>query len=175
MQNLEQKFRCADLAAATAAAVAMGATDRGLLLQHDLFFSASHARLKLRLQNSGGGAAPQRAELISYLRPDASRPRTCDYHLYPVSDPEALIAVLTQSLGTPRSLKKTRRLFIYGATRIHLDTVDGFPPAADTFCELETVLTTQSLAEAQSEIAHVIATLHLTESIPTAYIDLLRA
>jgi hypothetical protein len=48
------------LAAAELAARGMGATDRGVIHQRDLFFEAPHARLKLRAI-----AGREAAELIS--------------------------------------------------------------------------------------------------------------
>lgn len=171
-RNIEQKFRCADLAAAVRRALVGGAEDRGLLFQHDLFFGAPQARLKLRLalrspEDDGLG---QPAELISYVRPDGVTARASAYHLAPIADPATLITVLTQALGPPKSLRKTRQLLIHGQTRIHADCVHSLNEA--TFVELETVVTTQSLAEAQRELAQVVALLDLREVVPTAYVDL---
>lgn len=170
MQNLEQKFRCADLAATEARARALGAADQGIIQQHDLFFPAPQARLKLRLFPSGP------AELIAYRRPDAALARTCEYHITRIADSDSLVTTLTHALGPARHLKKSRHLYLYQSTRIHLDTVVGL----GTFCELETVMAANSrlspplsLAAAQAEMQHVIAALGLTESVPTAYIDLL--
>ena len=163
MQNLEQKFRCSDLAAAEAAAKRLGATDRGLLEQHDYFFPAPHARLKLRrIAGREGG------ELISYRRPDSTDARTSDYTIAPISNAAALITTLTHALGKPRELFKTRRLYIYKSTRIHIDLVADL----GAFVELETMLTTQSPVEAEAELNTVVEALALHEPVPTAYVDL---
>lgn len=163
MTNLEQKFRCTDLGEARQRAMRLGAEDRGILQQHDLFFPAPQARLKLRVFGGGG------TELIAYNRADSGLPRASDYHIAPVADAEAMIAVLTQSLGVPRSVRKTRRLLVWRATRIHLDEVDGL----GTFVELETVITTQRMEEAQAELEAVVSALGLSDVVPVAYIDLL--
>ncbi|HUO11097.1 MAG TPA: class IV adenylate cyclase [Phycisphaerae bacterium] len=163
MKNLEQKFRCADLAAAEAAARQLGATDRGILQQHDYFFSAPNARLKLRrIAGREGG------ELISYRRPDSADARTSDYTIAPIANADALITTLTHALGTPRELIKTRRLFIYKSTRIHIDRVADL----GAFVELETMLTTQTPADAEAELNTIVEALHLRDPVPTAYVDL---
>src|SRR5688500_7780134 len=137
MKNLEQKFRCEDLAAAEAATKQLGATDRGVITQHDYFFSAPHARLKLRLINGH-----EAAELIAYRRPDAAAPTTSDYLITPIANPDSLLATLTHALGKPRELSKTRHVFIYNSTRIHIDKVDNLKGAeAGGFVELESMLT----------------------------------
>lgn len=163
MQNLEQKFRCSDLAAAEAAAKRLGATDRGLLEQHDYFFPAPNARLKLRRIGGREGG-----ELISYRRPDSANARTSDYHIAPVANADSLITTLTHALGSPRELIKTRHLFIYKSTRIHIDLVADL----GAFVELETMLTTQSPAEAEAELNTVVEALALRDPVPTAYVDL---
>jgi adenylate cyclase class IV len=174
-RNIEMKFRCADLAAATRRALAAGAEDRGLLHQRDLFFPVIEpvrVRLKLRLADTAAAAPiPLVGELISYERPDAAAARVSAYRIAPVADAAALIAVLTQALGAPRELRKTRHLLIHGATRIHVDCVHTLNDA--TFVELETVVGTQSQAEATSEMERVVALLGLTDVVPTAYIDLI--
>jgi adenylate cyclase class IV len=164
MKNLEQKFRCGDLAAAEAAARKLGATDRGILHQHDYFFPAPKARLKLRIIDGREGG-----ELISYRRPDSSDARTSDYTIAPVANTAALITTLTHALGTPRELVKTRRLFIYKSTRIHIDKVNE----AGSFVELETMLTTQTPMEAEAELNTVVEALGLQDVVPTAYVDLI--
>lgn len=166
MQNLEQKFQCSNLGAAALAATNLGAVERGVLRQHDYFFASPFARLKLRLFPDYPGQA---AELISYHRSNAPEARPSEYFIAPVFDAAALLATLSHALGKPTELRKARRLFIFKATRIHLDTVESL----GTFVELETVITTQSLAEAQQELLMVVRALDLADPISVAYIDLL--
>lgn len=165
MDNLERKFLCHDLAAAAAAALRLGATDRGVTHQRDLFFPAPLARLKLRITN-----ATQSAELIAYRRQDSLDARVSRYHIVPVSNPDALATVLTHALGPARELAKTRHLFIYRSTRIHLDKVDG----RGNFVELETVLTGGELTveAAERELETVVEALNLSHAVPEAYVDL---
>jgi adenylate cyclase class IV len=165
MHNLERKFICPDLAAAENAALRLGATDRGIAHQRDLFFPAPLARLKLRINN-----ATQSAELISYRRADSHDARISEFHIAPVSNPESLAAALTQALGQPQELAKIRHLFIYRSTRIHLDKVDG----RGSFVELETLLTGGGLSveAAEEELRTVVHALGLSQTVPGAYVDL---
>jgi predicted adenylyl cyclase CyaB len=171
MQNIEQKFRCPDLVEVERRARAMGAADRGLIFQHDLFFSAPLARLKLRLfpKVEGDLSLTGPAELISYARADEIKARASNYHIARIEDPNSLIATLTQALGPAQSLRKTRHLFIWENTRIHLDEVNDL----GTFVELETVVSQQSVREAREELESVAHTLALHEPVATAYVDLL--
>ena len=165
-RNIEIKCRCADLALARQRAEALGARDAGVLRQRDTFFEAPHARLKLR--DFGDG----RAELIGYRRPDAPDARGSDFLIARVEHPAELAETLGYALGTTGVIEKTRHLFLYRATRIHLDEVQGL----GTFVELETVVTGQSDADAHAELAHVAAALRLSRDdlVPIPYVELLR-
>jgi len=167
MKNLEQKFRCEDLGAAEQAAKALGATDRGIISQHDYFFTAAHARLKLRLINGH-----EAAELIAYRRPDAEAPTTSDYLITPVANPDSLLATLTHALGKPRELAKVRHVYIYKSTRIHIDKVDKIPGGGG-FVELESLLNQSTAEKAGSEIQAIVAALGLKDPMPAAYVDML--
>ncbi len=137
--------------------------------QRDYFFPAPGARLKLRVIDGREGA-----ELISYRREDTLDACTSDYTITPISNADALIVTLTHALGKPRELVKTRRLFIYKSTRIHIDQVADMPPPG-AFVELETMLTKQSAEEAEAELQTIVEALSLTDSVATAYVDLLPA
>jgi adenylate cyclase class IV len=166
MQNLEQKFRCGDLAGAENAARSLGAADRGVFRQQDFFFSAAQARLKLRIINGS-----EAGELIAYRRADAVAARTSDYLITPVANAASLLATLTHALGRPRELVKTRHLFIYGSTRIHIDNVED----AGGFVELEGLLAQRSPEEARAELETIAAALNLREAVSVAYVDLKKA
>jgi adenylate cyclase class IV len=169
MKNLEQKFRCDDLAAAEAAARKLGATDCGIIRQHDFFFAAPQSRLKLRLINGH-----EAAELIAYRRPDATGPTTSDYLITQIADPDSLLATLTHALGPPREISKTRHVYIYRSTRMHIDKVDNLAGAnGGGFVELEALLTRNSPDQAQAELQTIITALNLKDPLPAAYIDML--
>lgn len=117
-----------------------------ILEQVDTFFHFQNGRLKLReFKNS-------EPELISYLRPDSSGPKLSEYTRVRIEDATALKEALASSLGIRGVLKKTRRLFMVGQTRIHLDKVDGL----GEFLEIEVVLSENQLIDEGEKIAFEI-------------------
>lgn len=91
-------------------------------------------------------------QLIFYERPDTDGPKLSRYSISPTSDPPGLRvkrqpvflqfyialysrslitvcvcvqAVLSDALGVKGEVRKERRLFLIGQTRVHLDTVEG--------------------------------------------------
>jgi predicted adenylyl cyclase CyaB len=164
-RNIELKCRCADLAAVEERARRLGATDAGVLQQHDVFFEAPLGRLKVR--DFGDG----RAELISYRRPDTPEARGSDVVVCPVADPALLHSTLAYALRTGGTVRKRRHLFLYRHTRIHLDDVEGL----GSFVELETVMSGQSEDDAYAELRLVAAALALKadDAVPLPYVELL--
>lgn len=165
-RNIEVKCRCADLDAVRRRAEALGARDAGVLRQCDTFFPSPHARLKLR--DFGDGTA----ELISYRRPDTTDARGSNFVVCPVTEPAQLAEALAYALGTAGVVRKTRRLYLHRATRIHLDDVEGL----GTFVELETVITDQSDRDGHAELDEIAAALGLRveDRVPVPYVELLR-
>jgi adenylate cyclase len=166
VRNVEVKARVASLAPIEPRAAALA--DRGpeLILQDDTFFRCAHGRLKLR--DFGDG----RAELIAYTRPDAAGPKVSDYVITPSTDPAGLREALARSLGIIGRVRKRRTLYLAGATRIHLDRVDGL----GEFVELEVVLDeTQSSADGAALARRLLARLGIGADalIEGAYLDLL--
>ncbi len=128
--NVELKARDPDPAATAARCLALGAEDRGLLVQRDTYFAATRGRLKLREHERGG------AELIAYQRPDAYEAEHSAYVLAPASEPAGLREALDAALGTVVVVAKRRRLFVWEDVRIHLDEVERL----GSFVELEALL-----------------------------------
>lgn len=115
-------------------------------------------RLKLREWGAESDPAATNAQLIAYHRPDSAGSRESEYRLVPVADGPALAAALAETAGVRVVVAKTRRLFLFGHTRIHLDTVDEL----GLFLELETVFSDPLDPSAyQAEHNLVIATLGL--------------
>lgn len=166
-RNLEIKVRVADLGEVELRALDIGARDEGTFADVDVYFQVPRGRLKLR--RSGG---QPHGTLIAYDRPDAAVSRFSDYHLARVEDPVTVQEILAAALGVRGTVVKERHLLIYGATRIHLDRVDGL----GEFVELETVIGDQSDEDAAAEHAYVLQLLGLTahEIVPVSYADLLR-
>jgi len=158
VQNIEIKAPVADVAALTARIEALGARREWTHRQRDVFFRVPTGYLKLRSVEGHPG------ELIAYVRAAGTGPRPSDYDIARVDDPATLERVLAQSLGLRGTVAKTRTLFLWRHTRIHLDRVEGL----GDFMELETVVEGISEEAARAEAAAAIEALALD---PAAFLD----
>lgn len=137
-----------------------------ILVQTDTFFSCPNGRLKLRTFADGTG------ELIQYAREDSRGPKLSDYQRTPIPNPQELTDILGTALGIRGVVRKTRKLYLIGQTRVHLDTVEEL----GSFLELEVVLRPEQTVEQGTAIASDLMTrLGVTDAdlIDSAYIDLL--
>jgi homotetrameric cytidine deaminase len=167
-RNVELKARDRDPARSLERALALGADDRGELVQRDTYFATPRGRLKLREQEPGG------AELIAYERSDRADARESRYRLAPVADGAALREALDAALGTTVVVAKRRRLLVWEGVRIHLDEVAGL----GAFVELEGVAAPGSDLTAEGErVARLRAELGIADADleATGYADLLAA
>jgi predicted adenylyl cyclase CyaB len=167
-RNIEIKARLEQPEAVLERARALADGPAELLEQDDSFFAAPHGRLKLRAHAGGP------AELIHYERPDAEQARASDYVRVPVPDPDTLRVALTRALGAAGRVRKRRWLLRVGATRIHLDRVEGL----GDFIELEVVLREgQPDAEGAAVAEALMQALGLAQAprLARAYVDLLNA
>jgi adenylate cyclase class IV len=113
-------------------------------------------------------------ELIAYQRPDAAGPKLSDYLRVPTADTQTLHEALARSLGEVARVRKQRWLLLVGATRIHLDRVEGL----GDFLELEVVLRDDESVDAGSATAQALrAALGVPAEacVAGAYADLLAA
>jgi homotetrameric cytidine deaminase len=166
-RNVELKARDTDPAATLERALALGATDEGVLTQRDTYFERARGRLKLREQDGGREAG---ARLIAYVRPDDQAARTSAYRLAEVADPAALREALDAALGTLVVVEKRRRLLLYENVRIHLDEVRDL----GSFVELEGVADPDSdLRREHDLVARLRDELALGDPVAGSYSDLL--
>lgn len=165
--NVELKARDPDPEATASRCLALGAEDRGVLVQRDTYYAARNARLKLREDSDDG------SQLIAYRRADAAEPEQSAYVLAHAGEPDALREVLDISLGTVVVVAKRRRLFLYDNVRIHLDDVDGL----GTFIELEALVGPGGgeLAAAHEKVARLRSELAISDGalVSVGYSDLL--
>ena len=133
-RNIELKASDPDPERSLAVVLGLGARDRGILRQRDVYFRVARGRLKLRVEEPGG------AMLVQYDRVDADEARESRYRLVPVEDPAALCEALQESLGTLAVVEKARHLLLWQNVRIHLDRVKDL----GNFVELEGVATADS-------------------------------
>lgn len=165
-RNIEIKARVAEPAALEAAASRLADRGPDLIKQDDTFFVCSNGRLKLRDFGDGQG------ELIFYRRADSSGPKTSFYRITPTDQPDAMRETLGTALGELGRVRKLRRLYMIGRTRVHLDQVEGL----GHFMELEVVLAAEEAeADGVREACQLIEKLGIREAdlVEQAYIDLL--
>ena len=144
----------------------MSRTSGTLLSQEDTFFHTPQGRLKLRT------LSPTQGELIYYERADATGPRPSRYQMIHTHLPGALKAALAAALGVRGSVRKQRRLYSVGQTRLHLDEVEEL----GVFVELEWVMQPGQTVETGTRvIAELMQHLEIADAdlIAAAYIDLL--
>jgi predicted adenylyl cyclase CyaB len=160
------KARCADLVAARAAALRLGARSTDLLIQIDTYFRVSSGRLKLRCTQGQAG------QLIWYDRPDQSEASISRYYVVPLMDVEALKTALTAALGVRGEVCKHRQLFLWHNVRIHLDDVAGL----GQFVEFEAVLSSdETEAASRDRLNRLCRELNISPSdtCSTSYVELL--
>lgn len=100
---------------------------KGILKQKDIYYKYKHGLLKLRIEKGT-------YTLIKYFR-DEHNKRWSNYELLELKgkDPEKYLnEILTQEVV----VEKSRKLYLYNNTRIHLDEVKNL----GKFLELETLL-----------------------------------
>jgi adenylate cyclase class IV len=134
--------------------------------QEDTFFPVASGRLKIRI------LGPGRGELIAYRRTDTAGPKVSEYLVVPSTEPALLRDALATALGVRGTVRKTRLLFLVGATRIHLDAVERL----GDFLELEVVLRAgQSVAAGERVARELMAWLGIESGdlLEEAYIDML--
>ena len=164
--NIEIKARVRDFDEIRESVERLSDTPLQIIHQEDTFFNTEKGRLKLRV------LAPDRAQLIYYLRSDQEGPKRSDYHIFETPDPENLKRVLELAYGIRGVVKKTRYLYLVRQTRIHLDDVNGL----GQFMELEVVLKDgQSNTEGEEIAERLMTSLGVERSdlIEGAYMDML--
>jgi predicted adenylyl cyclase CyaB len=166
-RNVEIKARAADLPRIEVRARALADQGPFELRQDDTFFVCPNGRLKLR------ELAPHRGELIFYRRPDVPGPKLSEYTMLSTETPALMRVLLSQALGVIGRVRKLRRLYLAGQTRIHLDEVEGL----GTFVELEVVLEeSQSPQDGEAIAERLLAQLGVAKAdlVSGAYLDYLR-
>jgi len=164
--NIEIKASVRDPDALQARVATMSASPGEEIVQEDTFFTTPTGRLKLRARGPDGG------ELIFYQRADSADPKPSHYRLAPVKDPTAVGAVLAAALGVRGVVRKRRRLYLIGRTRVHLDQVEGL----GGFIELEVVLGEgEAASQGEAVAVELMDRLGIARSdlVRGAYLDLL--
>lgn len=163
---MEIKAKVSDPEQFAQKAAKLSQSEGEIIRQRDTFFICGQGRLKLRDFMDGSG------QLIFYERSDTDGPKLSRYSISPTNDPQSLQTVLSDALGVKGEVRKERRLFLIGQTRVHLDTVEGL----GHYMELEVVMRPdQSVDEGQQVAEGLMEQLGVSkESLVTgAYMDLI--
>lgn len=142
-------------------------TSEHILVQEDYFFRVRGARLKLRVLGGRQG------ELILYRRDDRPGPKSSEYEVSPVPDPNSIRRILSAFLIPDGEVRKRRTLFHVGQTRVHFDEVAEL----GRFIELEVVLAPEQTDADGARIAeNLMAQLGIKQEdlIRGAYREMLR-
>jgi predicted adenylyl cyclase CyaB len=90
----------------------------GVFHQIDTYFNVQKGRLKLReVENK------KKSELIYYEREDILEPKESDVLIVEIQNTESFKNLMTKVLGKKVVIDKTREIYRYKETQIHLDTV----------------------------------------------------
>lgn len=168
-RNIEIKARARDFEQLRERAAQLTPEAPLIFRQQDFFYDVPRGRLKLRRFEDGTPA-----ELIFYQRDDRDGPKASYYTRSPVTNPDAMHALLATALTTRGIVTKERHVYLAGRTRIHLDRVDGL----GDFIELEVVLAPDDdEADGEAEAHRVFAQLGVAQEdlVAVAYVDLLNA
>lgn len=164
--NIEIKALASDFDAQARVAAALADGPCEDLDQTDTFFEVTHGRLKLREFGDGNG------ELIQYHRADQAGPKISSYVISRTAEPDALRAALSAALGVRAVVRKQRRVWLTGRTRMHFDRVEGL----GDFIELEVVLDGELDGEAGQAVADRLMNrlgIDGEHLVSGAYVDLL--
>jgi len=167
-RNVEIKARIDSAESLLPQARALAGGEPQTIVQDDTFYRVPQGRLKLRRFDDGS------AELIHYHRADTVEARASDHVRVPVPDPDMLHEALARALGVLGRVRKQRRLLLVGATRVHLDRVEGL----GDFVELEVVLNDGQSDDEGAVIAERLMNalgLQGAERVAGAYLDALAA
>ena len=160
--NLELKIKATSHESLKKILKQIGAENKGMLNQKDVYYSVPNGLLKLRIENGN-------ESLIVYNRNENDKSRWSDFEVLKFINGKGE-KFFSKLFDVEIIVKKERELFYYDDTRIHLDTVNNL----GKFLELET-LVINGKADAKKRFAKIIRLLKLDESkqIRKSYRDLL--
>lgn len=87
---------------------------------------------------------------MQYSRPDTEGPKLSQFNIIETSEPDVLNKMLAASIGVKGEVRKSRHLFLYDQTRIHLDQVEGL----GNFLEFEVCLRPDETTEHGTTVAN---------------------
>ncbi len=162
MKNHEIKVRLTEVKAVIALIKLSGADYKGVLRQTDYYLGKAKRKVKVRVING------KKFQLIVYARVERSGRKESTYTIKNLTPAEKTVLLGKNVICC---VKKTRKLWTYKNTRIHLDRVNGL----GDFLELETVVQGKAVKKGIKEFNEVIKLLGInpSDSIAASYVDLL--
>lgn len=147
-KNLELKLKINSIAIIEKMILNLNIGYNSEFFQEDIYYHFNKGLLKVRIEGN-------EKFLIFYLRDEKKKDRWSNYSILKLTE-EKYRKFLDKSYNEVIRVKKTRKLFIYKNTRIHLDRVDKL----GEFLELETVVN-QDDVSAKMEFDEVVTHLNL--------------
>jgi len=117
---VELKAKVDDLGFVREKLIRLKARHVGTFRQTDVYFEVPEGRLKLREMEGYN-----EAELVYYERENIAGPKRSDVFILKVPKPDLFKALLRKALKVRSTVEKTREIYRYQGTRIHLDRVEG--------------------------------------------------
>ncbi|MFH2029074.1 MAG: class IV adenylate cyclase [Bacteroidota bacterium] len=157
-QNLELKLKLASHKEIRKTLRSIKAEFKGILRQKDIYYKTSGMLLKLRTVNG-------KHELIKYRRDESGADRWSDYELL-FLEGENVETYFNDFFETECIVEKSRELWLYKDTRIHLDDVKYL----GLFLELETVVKEdRRKAKELFDVIVSLLSLNLNDQILSSY------
>lgn len=165
--NIEIKAKCFHPEKVEAFLVSAGADFKGIDYQKDTYFNVTNGRLKLRQGNIENN-------LIYYERSNQSGPKPSYFQLVQVQDSNALLDVLSRSVGKKIVIDKKRKIYFIENVKFHIDEVAEL----GYFVEIEAsnlMRPEKKEQELQAQCAVYMEALHIHEEdlLQNSYSDML--
>ncbi len=164
MHNVELKAELRDITLARAICKSLGASFILAFQQVDTYYRIPQGRLKRR------ETAGEPAEYIFYERPNRVAPKLSNFTIF--SEEQAIERFGREPLPVWTIVRKKRELWMWGAVRIHLDTVEQL----GTFIEFESLVSrANSIAQGHDHMTALRKhfAMAMGELIDGSYSDLL--
>ncbi len=149
-QNLEIKVKLTSFNKVKAVLKKIGARKTATLKQKDIYYKNKTGLLKLRIENG-------KSSIIKYARTEKSSDRFSNYSVLHFE--EDAVKFFDGILTVETVVDKTRELYMYKNTRIHLDKIKGL----GNFLELET-LVLYGKADARKKFSELLQLLEIETS-----------
>ncbi|MEN8192790.1 MAG: CYTH domain-containing protein [Bacteroidota bacterium] len=160
--NLELKSKIESHKSIKIILESIGAEFKNILNQKDIYYKVDKGLLKLRIENGN-------YSLIRYNREENNPDRWSNYHVVQLKGEET--ELLFESLfEIETEVIKTRELYLYKDTRVHLDYVENL----GSYIELETVVSdSKERAKMLFDEMVNLLKLDLSNQIRSSYRDLI--